>query len=121
MLPCGTVLCVAVHIAQIYHTAPCRDSVHLRLFGLAADQARRLQDRREVLQGDAEASAQHARLRMSWISEEMMRERTAGPFDNYGGSCVGPARAVKVKQIHKQTKGNTRKLIGQTWLAFDMM
>lgn len=43
-----------------------------------------METRREVIKRSEMESIQNNKTSMSWISSEMMRDRGAGPFDNYG-------------------------------------
>lgn len=58
--------------------------MHLRLYNRAIDQAKRAEARRAMQGAEEVASMAAAKSSMSWISAEMMRERTNGPFENYG-------------------------------------
>ena len=56
----------------------------MRLYNKAMDQARRAEARRAMQSAEVAASLAAAKTSMSWISAAMMRERTNGPFENYG-------------------------------------
>lgn len=61
-----------------------RDSVHLRLYSNAIDKQHRLEERRKLAAAEQVDSVVRSRRSISWISQEMMKERTHGPFENYG-------------------------------------
>ena len=61
----------------------CRE-VHNRLYTNAVDQRSRIEARRQMAAAEELAVVASSRGSMSWISAEMMKERSHGPFDNYG-------------------------------------
>ncbi len=78
--------------------------VHSRLYQLAQDLRHKQEARRRAAAHDVEASRVQQRSSMSWISQEMMRERTSGQFDNYGemlyaeGLEVAAQRKARVRR-----------------------
>ena len=73
-----------VILILVYSMHMDRDSVHLRLYNKAQDQAKRAEARRAMQSAELAASVAATKTSMSWISAAMMRERTHGPFENYG-------------------------------------
>lgn len=55
-----------------------------RLYQQAVALRHKMETRREVIKRSERESIQNNKTTMSWISSEMMRDRSAGPFDNYG-------------------------------------
>lgn len=57
-----------------------------RLYNGGVDQKKRTEAKLEEMRKDRDSmdARPDGKIRMSWISAEMMRERTHGPFDNYG-------------------------------------
>lgn len=43
-----------------------------------------MENRRELIKQSEIETIQNNKTSMSWISSEMMRDRSAGPFGNYG-------------------------------------
>ena len=82
--------------------------MHLRLYNKAIDQAKRAEARRAMQGAEEVASMAAAKSSMSWISAEMMRERTNGPFENYGEMLY--AEGLEATAIRKSKVG--RRLAG---------
>ncbi|GFH16201.1 PFU domain-containing protein, partial [Haematococcus lacustris] len=61
-----------------------RDAVHNRLYNYATTVRNKQEAKRRAAKDEMAASMTLPRSSMSWISQEMMRDRTHGPFDNYG-------------------------------------
>lgn len=55
-----------------------------RLYSNALDLRSKQESKRKMAVAEVGASMVHGRSSMSWISQEMMRDRTHGPFENYG-------------------------------------
>ena len=73
-----TLLCCAAPVS------PCRLAVFHRLYQQAVALRQKMEMRRETVKKTEIESIQQNKTNMSWISSEMMRDRSAGPFDNYG-------------------------------------
>lgn len=70
-----------------------------RLYNAAVDNKKRTEAKLEEMRKDRELIPSDSKVRMSWISAEMMRERTHGPFDNYGEMLY--AEAIESTAIKK--------------------
>lgn len=82
-------------------------SVFGRLYLQAWEIKQKIQERKRVLEQQADEAVAQQRAGMSWISQEMMRDRTSGPFDNYGEmlyaeSLESRARRVEMTVKHKE-------------------
>jgi hypothetical protein len=55
-----------------------------RLYQQAVALRQKMEVRREDIKKSEIETIQQNKTSMSWISSEMMRDRSAGPFDNYG-------------------------------------
>jgi hypothetical protein len=62
----------------------CRLAVFHRLYQQAVALRQKMEMRRETVKQTEIDSIQQNKTNMSWISSDMMRDRSAGPFDNYG-------------------------------------
>ena len=59
------------------------------------------------------SSVHHERTSISWISKEMMRERAAGPFDNYGEMLYAEgleAAALRKSKVGGHEEGGGRSM-----------
>lgn len=75
--PCYFVSCCCLLLAG-------RLAVFHRLYQQAVALRQKMEMRRDnVIRDELDSLAQH-KTNMSWISSEMMRDRSAGPFGNYG-------------------------------------
>ncbi|MEW5301774.1 MAG: hypothetical protein WDW36_004612 [Sanguina aurantia] len=96
-----------------------RDSVHLRLYVGAQDRQQRLEQRRKMQAAEVTASQGLNRSSMSWISTEMMRERTAGVFDNYGemlyAEGLEASAVLKKKGENERAERDAAELAGATF------
>jgi hypothetical protein len=75
-----------------------------RLYKGGVDQKKRTEAKLEEMRKDRESMDPRpdGKTRMSWISAEMMRERTHGPFDNYGEMLYAEAlesTAIKKSKV----------------------
>ena len=70
-----------------------------RLYSAAVDNKKRSEAKLEEMRKDRESISVDGKIRMSWISAEMMRERTHGPFSNYGEMLY--AEAIESTAIKK--------------------
>jgi hypothetical protein len=61
-----------------------RLAVFHRLYQQAVALRQKMEVRREDIKKSEIETIQQNKTSMSWISSEMMRDRSAGPFDNYG-------------------------------------
>ncbi len=79
--------------------------VYNRLYQHAIALRSKMEERREALQQEEAANVNSSRTAMSWISAEMMRERSSGAYDNYGemlyaeGLEVMARRRDRVRQL----------------------
>lgn len=55
-----------------------------RLYSNAIEVRTKQDAKRKMQAAEMTASMHQGRSSMSWISQEMMRDRTHGPFENYG-------------------------------------
>ncbi|GAX82985.1 hypothetical protein CEUSTIGMA_g10412.t1 [Chlamydomonas eustigma] len=96
-----------------------RDSVHYRLYNKAQDQAKRAEARRQMQGAELTASMVAGKTSISWISSEMMKERTQGQFDNYGemlyAEGLEAAAIRRSKAVAEQTQRESQKLQGVTF------
>lgn len=72
--------CLLVAVARVC----CRLAVFHRLYQQAVALRQKMENRREDIKKNEIESILQNKTTMSWISSEMMRDRSAGPFDNYG-------------------------------------
>lgn len=79
--PSCTVLCCALSTLLV---SLCRLAVFHRLYQQAIALRQKMENRREDIKKTELESILQNKTTMSWISSEMMRDRSAGPFDNYG-------------------------------------
>ncbi len=86
--------------------------MHHRLYSKAIDQAKRAEARRELQGVEVSASLAASKQSMSWISKEMMKERTHGPFDNYGEMLYAEGLEAVAVRKSKVEAGGERKKIG---------
>lgn len=61
-----------------------RVAIYSRLYEQAIQQREKLEVRKAERDVQEAAALAAQRVSMSWISSEMMRDRTSGPYDNYG-------------------------------------
>ncbi|GBF97125.1 hypothetical protein Rsub_10136 [Raphidocelis subcapitata] len=59
-------------------------AVFERLYEHATVLRRKLQEKKERIAAEKESAVEGTRHHMSWISAEMMKQRTSGPYENYG-------------------------------------
>lgn len=79
-LPLPHSSCLLVTVALVC----CRLAVFHRLYQQAVALRQKMENRREDIKKNEIESILQNKTTMSWISSEMMRDRSAGPFDNYG-------------------------------------
>ncbi|KAF5842487.1 hypothetical protein DUNSADRAFT_6731 [Dunaliella salina] len=113
-----------------------RDTVHLRLYEGASELRRRQEAKRKAQQVEEARGINQSRSSMSWISQEMMRARSHGPFENYGEmlyaegleqAAVKNSRAVaeRAEREARETEGATfrpevSKLARALWSGGDL-
>lgn len=82
--------CLASMLLLNLTACPCvpvplrRLAVFHRLYQQAVALRQKMEVRREDIKKSEIETIQQNKTTMSWISSEMMRDRSAGPFDNYG-------------------------------------
>uniref|UniRef100_A0A7S0R6Y6 PFU domain-containing protein n=1 Tax=Chlamydomonas leiostraca TaxID=1034604 RepID=A0A7S0R6Y6_9CHLO len=96
-----------------------RDSVFRRLYTNAVDLRSKHESKRKMAAAEVSQSMTAGRSSMSWISQEMMRDRTHGPFDNYGEMLYAEgleAQAVrKSKAAAIRAERDAKELDGATF------
>lgn len=102
--------------SQSAETSP---RVHNRLYQQAVDLRSKQEAKRRALAQDVAISMNMQRSSMSWISQEMMRDRSAGPFDNYGemlyAEGLEAAAHRKAKAATIRAERAARELEGATF------
>jgi peroxiredoxin family protein len=59
-------------------------AVFQRLYAQAIKLRGKLEQRRAAVAQEEEDKLNQSKVNMSWISQEMMKDRSHGPFENYG-------------------------------------
>lgn len=77
-----------------------RSDLHEKLYQESFELRDRLEEKRRAQEAAFEELVNTSKPPMSWVSQEMMRNRTAGPFDNYGEMLY--AESLEALQRKKQ-------------------